>query len=158
MKRSLSEIENLTKEVMNSHRHASIADDVAARSAWLHGAGYNGVSLIVEALQDIVTTTEIEKDLMGLDLKNVSCVFIARDVEAQYAAHGRLFLRNVRHGLYLLPGSVAGHYGIGCPVDPSFALGGERLKNPYSEKIELATSNGVDIEESVWQALSDLKF
>ncbi len=37
--------------------------------------------------------------------------------------------------LYLVPMSVRGGYGIGCPVDPNFALGGERLKNPYPEKI-----------------------
>jgi hypothetical protein len=126
----------------------------AARScAWLHGAGYDGLQYLVEALGDEKTSAALEKDLMGLDLQYVSCVFIAEQVEALFAEHGRLFLRNVRHGLYLLPGSVMGHYGIGCPVDPGFALGGERHKNPYAEKLALAISEGVDVDDALWHSV-----
>jgi hypothetical protein len=123
----------------------------AARScAWLHGAGYDGLQYLAEALHDEKISADLEKDLMGLDLQHVSCVFIAEKVEALLAEHGRLFLRNVRHGLYLLPGSVMGDYGIGCPVDPGFALGGERHKNPYAEKLALATAEGVDVDDTLW--------
>jgi hypothetical protein len=59
----------------------------------------------------------------------------------------------VRHGLYLLPGSVLGNYGIGCPVDPAFALGGERHKNPYAEKRAAAARDGLDIDDALWLAL-----
>jgi hypothetical protein len=126
----------------------------AASCAWLHGAGYNGLSHLAEALHDATISATLEKDLMGLDLQNISCVFIAPQVEALHAAHGRLFLRNVRHGLYLLPGSVNGNYGIGCPVDPGFALGGERLKNPYTEKFAIAEAEGVEVDDTLWQSLA----
>jgi hypothetical protein len=125
----------------------------AASCAWLHGAGYSGLTYLVEALDDPTTTVTLEKDLMGLDLQNISCVFLAPQVEALLAAHGRLFLRNVRHGLYLLPASVRGNYGIGCPVDPGFALGGERHKNPYAEKLALAEAEGVEVDDALWQSL-----
>jgi hypothetical protein len=61
-----------------------------------------------------------------------------------------LYLRNVRHGLYLLPFSVRANIGIGCPVDPSFALGGERTKNPYEEKLLAARQTGIFVDEDLW--------
>jgi hypothetical protein len=57
---------------------------------------------------------------------------------AEVKANGRAFLRNVRHGLFMLPFAVRENMGLGCPVDPSFAVGGERHKNPYAEKLALA--------------------
>jgi hypothetical protein len=153
MKKTLEEIEAHALAALGGKVDAETAATAARHCAWLHGAGYNGMKYIAETLQDPETTAVLEKDLMGLDLKNISCVFISSQVEALYAEHGRLFLRNVRHGLYLLPGSVSGNYGIGCPVDPGFALGGERNKNPYAEKLDLAMKDGVDVDDASWQAL-----
>ncbi len=115
---------------------------------------YPGLKILAEALEDPVSAVTLEKDLMGLDLHHVSCVFIGAEVERILKAHGRLFLRNVRHGLYLLPGSVTGNYGIGCPVDPGFALGGERSKNPYAEKLGASAQNGVAVDDALWQSLA----
>ncbi len=154
MNKTLSEIETHSFAALNAKGHGDIAAVAAAHTAWLHGAGYNGIKYIAEALQDTETNTSLEKDLMGLDLKDVSCVFISGAVEKLFAEHGRMFLRNVRHGLFLLPGSVIGNYGIGCPVDPGFALGGERSKNPYAEKLALAARDGVDVDEVLWQSLA----
>jgi hypothetical protein len=53
----------------------------------------------------------------------------------------------------LLPLSVEANFGIGCPVDPAFALGGERSKNPYIEKLEIATRDGVNVDDDLWRAL-----
>jgi hypothetical protein len=153
---------NKSLKHIEAHAHAAllakVAEPVAATAArhcaWLHGAGYNGLKYLAEALQDADTTTTLERDAMGLDLKNISCVFISTEIEKQFSAHGRLFLRNVRHGLFLLPESVAGNYGIGCPVDPAFALGGERTKNPYAEKMDLALAQGVEVDEALWQSLT----
>jgi hypothetical protein len=154
MKKTLLEIEAYALDALSAKVPAEIATVAAAHCAWLHGAGYNGLKYVAEALGDVETTAAIEKDLMGLDLKNVSCVFISGQVETLYAQHGRLFLRNVRHGLFLLPGSVSGNYGIGCPVDPAFALGGERSKNPYTEKMDLALHDGVDVDDALWHSLA----
>lgn len=154
MNKTLAEIEAHSRAALNAKGHADIAAVASAHTAWLHGAGYNGIKYIAEALQDSESRTTLEKDLMGLDLKGVSCVFISTEVEKLFAEHGRMFLRNVRHGLFLLPGSVNGNYGIGCPVDPGFALGGERSKNPYAEKLALAARDGVDVDEAIWHSLA----
>ncbi len=154
MRKTLQQIEGHVLAALNAKGHGNVAAVAAAHCAWLHGAGYNGVKYISEALGDAETSCVVEKDLMGLDLKNISCVYISNQVEALYAEHGRQFLRNVRHGLFLLPGSVNGNYGIGCPVDPAFALGGERIKNPYTEKMDLALHDGVDVDDELWQALA----
>lgn len=153
MNKSLQDIEAHARAALLPKLAESIAVTAARQCAWLHGAGYNGLKYLGEALQDSETTTALDPDAMGLDLKHISCVFISPQVEAVYAAHGRLFLRNVRHGLFLLPESVAGNYGIGCPVDPAFALGGERTKNPYAEKMDLALANGVEVDDVLWQSL-----
>lgn len=154
MNRSLSEIEAHARAALARHGHGDVADFAAPACAFLEGVGYPGLKLLAEALKDSVTTATLEKDLMGLDLQSVSCVFAGAQVERLQREHGRLFLRNVRHGLYLLPGSVHGNYAIGCPVDPGFALGGERTKNPYTEKLGLAAQNGVAVDDSLWQSLA----
>jgi hypothetical protein len=106
---------------------------------------------LTEAVADTKQHASLEKDLMGLDLQEVSCIFLADQIAEIYAEHGRMFLRNVRHGLYLVPMSVRGNFGIGCPVDPAFALGGERTKNPYVEKLEVAERDGLNIDDELWQ-------
>jgi hypothetical protein len=152
--RSLAEIETHAHAALLRHGHAEAASFAASACAFLEGVGYPGLKLLAEALADSATTAPLEKDLMGLDLQNVSCVFIGADVDRLTREHQRLFLRNVRHGLYLLPASVSGNYGIGCPVDPAFPLGGERSKNPYAEKLDITARNGVAVDDALWQSLS----
>ncbi len=148
-----NEIEQVAMQFLLSRGHGDIAKRAAADCAWLQAVGYSGVQMLTEALADAPQNIRLEKDLMGLDLKNISCVFLADDVEKLYTEHGRLFLRNVRHGLYLLPMSVRGNYGIGCPVDPGFALGGERTKNPYDEKLAAARRDGIAVDDLIWSAV-----
>ena len=95
------------------------------------------------------------RDALGLDLQEVSCAFLAPAIMAEVKANGRAFLRNVRHGLFMLPFAVREDMGLGCPVDPSFAVGGERHKNPYAEKLALAEANGIDIDDALWAELLD---
>ena len=119
--------------------------EIATRScAWLEACGYPGIKLLLEARADERRHLDLRPDAMGLDLQNVSCVFLGPAIADHVATHGRVFLRNVRHGLYLLPLAVEANIGIGCPIDPAFALGGERSKNPYGEKLEIAARNGCD--------------
>jgi hypothetical protein len=151
MQVSLQDVEKRALSLLTKHGHAQIAARAAADCAWLQAVGYPGLKLLQEATSDSVPFATLEKDLMGLDLHDVSCVFLADQIASLYAEHGRIFLRNVRHGLYLVPMSVRGNFGIGCPVDPAFALGGERTKNPYTEKIEVASRDGVTVDDELWQ-------
>lgn len=128
----------------------------ATNCAWLEACGYPGIRLLLEARADERRELALVPDAMGLDLKNVSCVFLGPEIAAHVARHGRVFLRNVRHGLYLVPLAVEANIGIGCPVDPAFALGGERHKNPYSEKLELAARDGVAVDDDLWRALEQI--
>lgn len=155
MKQTVDSIAAVTLRALTAAGHAAIADHAAQRCAWLEACGYPGISQLQDALADVETDAILEKDALGLDLKGVSCVFIATKVEGLVRTHGRLFLRNVRHGLYLLPGSVTDNYGIGCPVDPGFPLGGERGKNPYVEKLEMAARDGIEVDVALWQSLSE---
>jgi hypothetical protein len=151
MQVDLKDIEVRAHSLLVARGNSSIASRAAADCAWLQAVGYHGLKLLYEATSDLVQTAALEKDLMGLDLQDVSCVFLADQIADLYAEHGRMFLRNVRHGLYLVPMSVRGNFGIGCPVDPAFALGGERTKNPYTEKIETAQRDGVAVDDDLWQ-------
>ena len=135
-------------------RGRSDAGDIAWACAWLEACGYPGLTLLAEALADPVCDIDLCRDAMGLDLQRVSCVFLAPKIMAEVARDGRLFLRNVRHGLYLLPFTVRAGLGIGCPVDPAFAVGGERTKNPYAEKLALAEANGIAVDEAFWVRLA----
>lgn len=151
MQVSLKDIEFAASAFLKANGHGGIAARAAVDCAWLQAVGYPGLKLLTEAIADKTQTAKLEKDLMGLDLQEVSCIFLADHIEALHAEHGRMFLRNVRHGLYLLPMSVRGNFGIGCPVDPGFALGGERTKNPYPEKIDLAEREGVMLDDALWK-------
>jgi hypothetical protein len=151
MQVDLKDVEVRAHSLLVARGHSTLAARAAADCAWLQSVGYPGLTLLLEAMSDPVQTATLEKDLMGLDLQDVSCVFLADQIADLYAEHGRMFLRNVRHGLYLVPMSVRGNFGIGCPVDPAFALGGERTKNPYTEKIEIAQRDGVAVDDDLWQ-------
>jgi hypothetical protein len=130
------------------------ASTSGAACAFLEACGYPGLKLLAEALDDKIRSLLLTRDALGLDLQHVSCVFIGPAVAAEVETNGRAFLRNVRHGLYLVPPSVIGNYGIGCPIDPAFPLGGERSKNPYAEKLALAEQTGIAVDASLWQSLS----
>lgn len=139
--------------LLQNHGEAERAQDMGWACAWLEACSYPGLTLLFEALDTTPAEArhpKLEPDVLGLDLQNISCVFLAPRIDRLAAERGRLFLRNVRHGLYLVPFSVRANIGIGCPVDPSFALGGERSKNPYDEKLALARQNGIAVPEALW--------
>ena len=129
------------------------AAEIGWACAWLEACGYPGLKMLGEALACESRDIELARDAIGLDLANVSCVFLAPRIVLDVEKRGRVFLRNVRHGLYLLPFTVRANIGIGCPVDPAFAVGGERTKNPYAEKIELATRDGIEVDDGLWSLL-----
>ena len=147
MKRTFSEIEAAAAALPGVSRRA------AASAAWLQACDYAGLSILLEAVNDDRKNLELQRDALGLDLQNVSCVFVVDAVADQVRQHGRLFLRNVRHGLYLVPLSIASNWAIGCPIDPAFALGGPREKNPYTEKLAVAEQQGITVDEELWQAV-----
>ncbi len=130
------------------------ARDIAWAAAWLEACGYPGLKMLAEALADPVRDLELRRDALGLDLGQVSCVFLAVKIMGLVAKDGHVFLRNVRHGLYLLPFTVRANLGIGCPVDPAFAVGGERTKDPYAEKLALAATNGISLDRELWAQLA----
>jgi hypothetical protein len=133
-----------------------IADDGGWACAWLQACSYPGLELLIEALDTTPLKARhpgLTPDSLGLDLHNISCVFLAPRLSITVQERGRLFLRNVRHGLYLLPFSVRANIGIGCPVDPAFALGGERTKNPYEEKLVAARQDGIPLPEPLWNRI-----
>jgi hypothetical protein len=109
--------------------------------------------MLAEALGDELRDIKLVRDNMGLDLKGVSCVWLAPRLLRENASSGRVFLRNVRHGLYLLPFTVRANIGIGCPVDPTFAVGGERTGNPYAGKLAAAERDGVVVDDESWRLL-----
>jgi hypothetical protein len=129
------------------------AADIAWATVWLEACGYQGLKLLAEALQEETRSLALSRDALGIDLQNISCAFLAPAILREVEANGRAYLRNVRHGLFLLPFSVREKIGIGCPVDPGFALGGERMKNPYAEKLDLAAAQGLTIDDGHWAAL-----
>ncbi len=129
-------------------------DEIAWACAWLQACGYPGVKLLLESLGDEQRDVPLTRDGLGIDLRNISCVWLAPKLMRDVADNGRVFLRNVRHGLYLVPFTVRNNIAIGCPVDPAFALGGERAKNPYEEKLALAEQHGIDVPDADWAALA----
>jgi hypothetical protein len=131
------------------------APEIAWATAWLEACGYTGVKLLAEALGDGRKALDLKRDALGLDLDHISCAFLAPAVLRDHDSNGRVFLRNVRHGLFLLPFAVRANIGIGCPIDPAFAFGGERHKNPYAEKLAQAEANGLEIDDALWTELMD---
>jgi hypothetical protein len=139
-----------------AERIPAVTPRAAESCAWLQACRYPGIRLLMEAFEDPVRELEIGPDAMGLDLKNVSCVFIGPQVIAATSAAGRFFLRNVRHGLYLVPLSVEASMAIGCPIDLNFGLGGQRRTDPYSELLQAAEADGIEVEDEVWAAFEKL--
>ena len=125
--------------------------DIAWACSWLEACGYPSLGMLAEALDDERRDAPFTRDALGIDLENVSCVFLGKRLADEVSRNGRVFLRNVRHGLYILPFAVAANLGIGCPVDPAFARGGERHKNPYGEKLALAEADGIEADEALWR-------
>ena len=72
MKTSLDAIAAHAKAALLRHQTEPAAEAIAVNCAWLHGAGYNGLKYLAEALTDEVRSVALEKDLMGLDLHGVS--------------------------------------------------------------------------------------
>ena len=151
---TISAAESAVKDVLEA-RGMTTAAATAWAAVWLEACGYSGITLLAEALGDERRTLDLTRDALGLDLDNVSCAFLAPAIMRDISANGRAFLRNVRHGLFLLPFAVKANIGIGCPVDPGFALGGERHKNPYGEKLALAEANGLELDDTLWTNLKD---
>ena len=134
-----------------------IAEACGEACAFLEACSYPGLALLFEALDTTPSNgrhPDLQPDSLGLDLGNVSCVFLAPRIARMVEERRRLFLRNVRHGLYLVPFSIKANIGIGCPVDPAFALGGERTRNPFEEKLALARQGGIAVAESLWKRTS----
>ncbi|WP_409763514.1 hypothetical protein [Aestuariivirga sp.] len=129
------------------------AGEIAWATIWLEACGYTGLKFLTEALGDEQRSLNLVRDSLGLDLRNVSCAFLAPAIMRHVRANGRAFLRNVRHGLFLLPFTVREDIGIGCPVDPSFAVGGTRHKNPYAEKLAQAEQQGLELDDALWARL-----
>ena len=146
---------DLERRVADGLEAAGIADagEIAWACAWLEACGYPGVKMLAEALADAERDCQLVRDGLGFDLGQISCAFLAPRIIRDVEAHGRVFLRNVRHGLYLLPFTVRGNLGIGCPVDPAFAVGGKRAKNPYAEKLALAEADGINVDEAQLSAI-----
>ncbi len=152
---TMNEAESAIKTLLEK-RGLGDAAAIAWATAWLEACGYPGCKLLAEALGEGIPAPVLERDGLGLDLKNVSCAFLAPAIMVEVASNGRVFLRNVRHGLFLLPFTVKANIGIGCPVDPAFAVGGERHKNPYGEKLAMAEAGGLEIDDTLWAALIPL--
>jgi len=152
MRITVNELERRIAERL-AERGIAGARDLAWACAWLEACGYPGLKMLGEALGDAVHDRRLARDAIGFDLDHVSCAFLAPVILGDVAANGRVFLRNVRHGLYLLPFTVRANLGIGCPVDPAFAVGGERTKNPYAEKLALAEAEGIEVDETLLAAV-----
>jgi hypothetical protein len=137
---------------LESRRISSFA---AHAAIWLVACDYPGLKTLQEGLADVPVEFVLKRSVIGLDLQNISCVHIGPEIVADVQKNGRVMLRNVKHGLFLLPASVEHNFGIGCPVDPGFPYGMERTKNPYKEKLDLAHANGITVDDADWRNLMD---
>jgi hypothetical protein len=152
MRISVNELEHHVAEAMQA-RGIGNAAEIGWACAWLECCSYPGLALLAEALGDDARSLPLVRDVLGIDLQQVSCVFLAPAIILEAKRNGRVFLRNVRHGLYLLPFTVREGLAIGCPVDPAFAVGGARSKNPYKEKLAAAQGNGLTVDEGFLSAV-----
>jgi hypothetical protein len=134
-------------------RNFAQAEFAAKTAIWLEACDYPGLSILQEALLENPVPFILTRTTIGIDLQAISCVHIGPQIISEIRENGRVYLRNVRHGLFLLMASVEHNFGIGCPVDPGFAIGGERIKNPYLEKLALAHSKGLVLDAKLWQNL-----
>ncbi len=148
-------VQKLTQSL--THKNNANAAYMAETAIWLEACDYAGLQELSQALSDVPPQKfKLTRTVLGLDLQNISCALIGDQVVADVLKNGRVYLRNVRHGLFLLAGSVQHNFGIGCPIDPAFALGGQRGKNPYREKLELANRDGLRLDDSLWQTLVEI--
>ena len=155
MRVALDEVRRVAFRALDAGGAAPGCDEEAGWAcAWLEAAGYPGLRMLVEALEE----TPRDKRRPSLtavygivDLDHVSCVFSAPALVDMARAEGRVVLNRVRHGLYVLPFTVRAGLAIGCPVDPSFAVGGKRVHDPYGEKIAAAIETGIEVDEAVWE-------
>jgi hypothetical protein len=154
---SIEDISTAAGRLLREAGSPDIAEEGGWACAWLQACGYPGLELMFEAIDTTspeARNPQLMPDALGLDLQNISCVFLCPRLDRMIRERGRLFLRNVRHGLYLLPFSVRANIGIGCPVDPAFAFGGERTKNPYEEKLAQARHEGIPVPEGLRHRLT----
>lgn len=149
---SMQQAEMELHEALTARRFSSAA--FAAHAAiWLEACDYPGLQILRDALADPLADFKLERTEAGLDLHNVTCVRIGEQVVRDVLLHDRTPLRNVRHGLFLVPASVVHNLSIGCAVDAGFAFGGPRSQNPYREKLNMATEAGVHFESNLWNSL-----
>ena len=139
--------------VQKNYSNAAFMSETAI---WLEACGYAGLQELSQALSDAPQEFKLARTVLGLDLQNISCALIGDQIVSDVLKNGRVYLRNVRHGLFLLAGSVQYNFGIGCPIDPAFALGGQRGKNPYREKLELAKRDGLELDDHHWQTVMEI--
>jgi hypothetical protein len=149
---SLAEAEAVLQHAL-LNKNLSDAAFMAKTAIWLQACGYPGLTILQEALTEVPPPFAVARSSIGLDLKSISCVHIGQQIISDVRNNGRVYLRNVRHGLFLLPASVEFQFGIGCPIDAGFAIGGERTKNPYVEKLEMAETKGLVLDVISWQNL-----
>ena len=126
--------------------------EIAWATGFLESVGYPGLALLAEALESTAPDYQapaLTPEYGLVNTQNISCVYIAPQLNDLALQHGRIVLMEARHGLYCLPFSVRENYGIGCPVDPSFALGGVREKNPYLEKLQHSADKGIEVDETL---------
>ncbi|MEP7174352.1 MAG: hypothetical protein ABI705_12765, partial [Aestuariivirga sp.] len=70
-------------QIVISARRIIPEPEVAARNcAWLEACGYPGLRLLLEAQTDERRSVNLIPDAMGLDLQNVSCVFLGPAIAA----------------------------------------------------------------------------
>src|SRR5258708_4852792 len=80
-----------------------IARDGGGPCAWLQACFYPGLELLSEAADTTPVHARhpvLPADPLGLDLANIPCVSLASRLTRLVEQQGRMFLRNVRHGLY----------------------------------------------------------
>ncbi|MFN0190372.1 MAG: hypothetical protein ACKVP5_00105, partial [Aestuariivirga sp.] len=73
-------------QIENLAAHAIGRRNGAARTAWacgwLEACGYPGLKLLREALSEPAANWQANRDALGLDLANISCVWIGDAVVA----------------------------------------------------------------------------
>ncbi len=154
---SFDEIRRTANRALDANGAApGIAEECSWACAWLEAAGYDGLAMMADALDE----TPIEarqpsfRGAYGIvDLGGSSAVFCAPGLVELAEAEGRVFANNVKHGLYVLPFAVRSDLSLGCPVDPGFAIGGKREKNPYRENIDAAIQNGLQVDKAAFDRI-----